>query len=97
MTSISAVIDAEGRFWSAHWGASRIACYNPQGALIEEFRFPAGQISCPASGGPGLSTLYATSAQENMSPEDLRHEPLAGQTFFVETQAKGQAEHRVVL
>jgi len=92
-----AVIDADGRFWSAHWGASRIACYDPQGALVEEIRVPASQISCPAFGGPDLSTLYATSARENMSPEELQNEPLAGQTFFVETQAKGQAEHRVVL
>lgn len=75
----------------------RIACYDLQGTLIEEVRFPASQISCPAFGGPNLSTLYATSARDGMSPEQLRKEPHAGQTFVVETLAKGQAEHRVVL
>jgi len=92
-----AVIDVEGRFWNAQWGASRIACYSSQGTLLEEIRFPASQISCPAFGGPDLSTLFVTSARKDMTPELLRNEPQAGQTFFVETQAKGQAEHRVVL
>jgi sugar lactone lactonase YvrE len=24
-----AVVDAEGRFWCAEWGAARVACYDP--------------------------------------------------------------------
>jgi sugar lactone lactonase YvrE len=92
-----AVMDSQGRFWNAQWGGSRVACYSPQGNLIEEIRFPASQISCPAFGGANLSTLYATSARDGLSPEQLRNDPLAGQTFVVETRTRGQAEHQVVL
>ena len=28
-----AVIDAEGNFWNAQWGAGRVACYDPDGTL----------------------------------------------------------------
>ncbi|HEX9791864.1 MAG TPA: SMP-30/gluconolactonase/LRE family protein [Kiloniellales bacterium] len=92
-----AVMDSQGRFWNAQWGGSRVACYSPQGNLVEEIRFPASQISCPAFGGANLSTLYATSARDGLSPEQLRNDPLAGQTFVVETRTRGQAEHQVVL
>jgi len=89
-----AVLDSEGRFWSAQWGASRIACYDPGGTFVRAIPFPTGQISCPAFGGPTLSRLFATSAAEGLSDDDLS----AGQTFFMDLEdATGQAEHQVIL
>ncbi|MBW7055642.1 SMP-30/gluconolactonase/LRE family protein [Paracoccus bogoriensis] len=88
-----AVIDAEGRLWSAQWGASRVACYDAHGRFIRALAFPASQISCPAFGGAGLRTLHATSARVDLKkprPED-------GMTFAVTTEAAGQAEHRVII
>lgn len=88
-----AVIDAEGALWSAQWGASRVARYDTAGRFTDAVRFPASQISCPAFGGDDLTTLFATSASENLpDPTDLD-----GAVFQIASVAKGQEEHIVTL
>ncbi|MEM9756589.1 MAG: SMP-30/gluconolactonase/LRE family protein, partial [Pseudomonadota bacterium] len=52
-----AVVDTDGRFWNAQWGHYRVAVYAPDGTLLEVHPLPARQPSCPAFGGPDLSTL----------------------------------------
>ena len=85
------VVDAEGNLWNAQWGAARVACYGWDGQLKDTIDFAAKQISCPAFGGPGLATLYATSAAVGVEgPED-------GKTFFATPGVTGQAEHQVLL
>ncbi|SEW37930.1 Sugar lactone lactonase YvrE [Cognatiyoonia koreensis] len=86
-----AVVDADGNLWNAQWGAGRIAGYAPDGSFIEAFSFPADQTTCPAFGGPDLTTLYCTSAANGVDGPDQ------GKTFVVETKYTGQAEHRVIL
>ena len=54
---------------------------------------PAGQVTCPAFGGPGLSVLYVTSASDGAGKDDR----LSGATFAVPTGFKGQRAHRVVV
>lgn len=90
-------IDAEGNLWNAQWGAGRVACYSPQGQFLRAIAFDAPHTSCPAFGGPGLTTLYCTTAQEGMSPEDLSLHPHAGATFAAPETAKGLAEPPVDL
>lgn len=87
------VVDASGCLWNAQWGASRVACYGPDGAFKTEVKFPAEQISCPAFGGAGLTTLFATSASEDMEGPSTAQ----GRTFQVPISAKGQMEHQVIL
>lgn len=86
-----AVIDAEGHLLSAQWGAARVARYSPGGTLSETYLFPASETSCPAMGGPDLSTLFCTSAREDA------HGPDDGKTFSAPTRIKGQAEHQILL
>lgn len=88
-----AVVDADGNIWNAQWGASRVAQYAPDGTFLQAISFPARQTSCPAFGGPDLSTLYCTSATENMDAPGADD----GKTFATETSTTGQAEHRVIL
>lgn len=88
-----AVVDAQGNLWNAQWGAGRVACYAPDGRFMTAIGLAAGQVSCPAFGGPGLATLYVTSAAKD-APED---DQLAGMTFNVPTGFKGQEAHRVRL
>lgn len=92
-----AVVDEQGRLWNAQWGGSRITAYGPDGEVAHTIMLPASQITCPAFGGPDRSWLYATSAREGLSGEDLLHQPQAGMTFVMPVEATGQAEHRVVL
>jgi|TARA_B100000700_G_scaffold22521_2_gene21847 sugar lactone lactonase YvrE len=68
-----AVMDAEGCMWIALWGAGRVARLAPQGQEIAHVSLPASQPSCPVFGGPGLTTLYVTTAREGMAdpqPQD---------------------------
>lgn len=87
-----AVMDTDGRLWVAQWGASRVACYDVDGAECDAAAFPALQISCPAFGGADLSTLFATSAADDLPLDDVQ-----GRTFSAPTKARGQAEHQVKL
>lgn len=91
------VVDADGCLWNAQWGASRVARYDPDGAFMEAVTFPVSQVTCPAFGGPGLGTLYVTSARQGMDEDRRRAEPLAGSVFAVEVDAKGRPEPAVRL
>lgn len=87
-----AVVDAQGNLWNAQWGAHRVACYDPNGVLVQTVTFAGEQISCPAFGGADLKTLYATSAAEGLDGE------AEGRTYYhTFTDVIGQAEHRVIL
>ena len=88
-----AVIGADGTLWLAEWGASGVTGYAPDGTEVATFDAPASQISCPAFGGPDLTTLHATSANEGLQDPS----PEQGQTFAWDTEFKGQAEHQVIL
>jgi sugar lactone lactonase YvrE len=87
-----AVIDAEGNFWNAQWGASRVACYDPRGRFLHAVDVPATQVSCPAFGGPDLTDLHVTTAAADAPTSDR----FAGMTFRIATGSHGQAEHRVI-
>lgn len=92
-----AVIDASGLMWLAEWGAARVAAYAPDGTRVRQVAFDAPHTSCPAFGGPGLTTLYCTTAQEGMDAAARVAHPRAGMTMMAEGIATGQAEHRVIL
>ncbi|MGB7316477.1 MAG: SMP-30/gluconolactonase/LRE family protein [Planktotalea sp.] len=88
-----AVIDANGTFWVALWGASRVNGYAQDGRLIASHSFDARHTSCPAFGGDDLSDLYVTSATQGIRG-DLGNN---GKTFCVPNVSKGQQEHQVIL
>jgi sugar lactone lactonase YvrE len=91
-----AVIDAEGLFWNAQWGAGRVAAYAPDGSFVREVTVPgAPQSSCPAFGGADLTTLYVTTALEGMSASDRQKHPGSGQVFAFEGIARGLPEPQV--
>jgi len=92
-----AVTDALGNLWNAQWGASRVACYSPQGEFLRAIPFDAPHTSCPAFGGLDLTTLFCTSALAGMSPEALAAAPDAGKTFAAPSGSTGLPEPRVLL
>ena len=85
-----AVVDAGGCLWNAHWGASSVARYGPDGTLMESVALPTPHATCPAFGGPDLTTLDITTAMAGAKPP-------AGQTFAIEVGVAGQPEARVIL
>ena len=91
-----AVIDADGLLWNAQWGASRVAAYAPDGTFVRAVNVPgASQTSCPAFGGPDLSTLFVTTALEGMDPAARAAYPASGQVFAFEGVARGLPEPQV--
>ncbi|MEX0969372.1 MAG: SMP-30/gluconolactonase/LRE family protein [Paracoccaceae bacterium] len=90
-----AVFDAEGCFWNAQWGASRLARYDNAGNLLQTIDLPTAHITCPAFGG---KHIYATSARQGLEAEALGAQPSAGMTFRIAMPPGiGQDEHRVEL
>lgn len=87
------VVDADGCLWNAQWGGHRVAQYSPEGQLLQVIQYPAEEISCPAFGGPEMTTLYATSARIMLDPP---RDP-DGRTYVVETATRGQNEHQIIL
>lgn len=92
-----AVTDAQGNLWIAQWGASRVAGYAADGRYMHCESFPAVQTSCPAFGGPDLTTLFCTSAAVGLDSETVAAQPTNGMTFATIDVAQGHAEYQVVL
>lgn len=86
-----AVIDQDGNIWNAQWGASRVACYSPDGAFLRAVSCPGSQTTCPAFGGENLSSLFLTSASEGLKAPQSGD----GQTFLIENLCLGLPEPRV--
>ena len=83
-------VDAAGDLWVAIYGGGRVNRYAADGSLREVDRIPAQQCTCCAFGGPGLHTLYVTTATENWTDEQRQADPAAGQVYRLETEATGR-------
>ncbi|MET0294956.1 MAG: SMP-30/gluconolactonase/LRE family protein [Phenylobacterium sp.] len=82
-------MDAEGFLWNAQWGAWRIVRYAPDGSVDRIVETPVEQPSCCAFGGADLSTLYVTSAREDLSEAALAGQPQAGGLFAFQPGVRG--------
>jgi sugar lactone lactonase YvrE len=91
------VVDADGNLWNAEWGNYRVTCYAPTGEVIRHIEVGGAQSSCPAFGGADGTTLFVTSAQQDLPQSDLDKTDLHGHVFAIENVAKGQVEHQVIL
>lgn len=83
-------VDAAGDLWVAIYGGARVNRYSPDGSLRDVHRVPAQQCTCCAFGGPGLHTLYVTTATESWTDEQRRTDPAAGLVYRIDTDATGR-------
>jgi sugar lactone lactonase YvrE len=88
-----AVIDADGTFWVALWGAGRVNGYAPVGTLIASHKIDGLHTTCPAFGGDHLGDMFITSATQGIAGK-LKNN---GKTFRLPKIGKGQKEHQVIL
>lgn len=86
-----AAVDAEGCYWTALYEGGRIRRYAPDGRLLAEIAVPARCPTMVAFGGPGLHTLFVTSARAGRPPEELARLPLSGALFALEVAVPGLA------
>jgi sugar lactone lactonase YvrE len=92
-----AVVDQAGLLWLAEWNGAGVSAFAPDGTRMHHIAVPAAQTSCPAFGGPDLTTLFVTSALQGLDPAARKAQPQGGMTFAFPGIAQGQAEHRVIL
>ena len=83
-------VDAEGAVWVALWGGYEVRRYAESGDLLARVRVPTAQPSCCCLGGEGGTTLYVTTAREDLDEATLAAEPDAGRLFCAEVGVAGQ-------
>jgi sugar lactone lactonase YvrE len=82
-------MDSEGCLWTARFGAGRVIRYDPDGRVEREIALPVQNPTATTFGGPGLTTLFVTSARFGLD------EPAEadGALLAVETDIRGQEEN----
>jgi sugar lactone lactonase YvrE len=84
-------IDVNGAIWVAVWGGYEVRAYAPSGEQFARVRVATAQPSCCAIGGANGTTLYVTTAQEDLEQATLDAEPDAGRLFCVDVGVAGLA------
>jgi sugar lactone lactonase YvrE len=92
-----AVVDSQGYLWNAKWGGSCVVRHAPDGSIDRIVEVPVSQVTCPAFGGPDLKTLFITTANKNLSAEQLAAEKVAGGLFAIEVDVAGLPEATILL
>jgi len=82
-------IDAEGCVWISLYAGWEARRYSPTGELIERVRFPVANITKIAFGGDDLRTVYATTARQLLSRENIAKQPEIGDLFEFTAEVPG--------
>lgn len=82
-------IDSSGCLWIslyAGWEAQR---FSALGELVGRVRFPVANITKIAFGGGDLRTVFATTARQLLSPDQIARQPLIGDLFEFRVEVPG--------
>jgi sugar lactone lactonase YvrE len=85
-------IDAEGCVWAAAIGAGEVVRIDPVGRRVAAIALPVSRPTSVMFGGSDLTTLFITSMQHGLSPEELAAQPGAGCLFSVVLGVPGLPE-----
>ncbi len=88
-----AVIDADGAFCVACWGAGQVVRFAPDGTRLDATAVGAQHSSCPALGGDDLRDMLVTTARQGIDEPD----PADGLPYLVRAPVPGLPEPRVIL
>jgi sugar lactone lactonase YvrE len=80
-------VDAEGHIWGAIYGAGLVLRISPDGEVTERIEVPTPNTTSVAFGGPGLNTLFITTAAQGLEPGS---DPNAGAVFAVDVDVPGR-------
>jgi sugar lactone lactonase YvrE len=86
------IVDSEDFVWSAHWGGWRVTRYDPTGKIERKVRLPVANATCLGFGGQDLDELYITTAWYELTKQERKQQPLAGDLFRIKTDVKGLPE-----
>lgn len=83
-------IDQEGMLWVAHYAGSGVYRWNPKtGELLDKIELPVPHVTSCCFGGENLDVMLITTAQENLSEDDLKKYPQSGNLFLVKLEVGG--------
>jgi D-xylonolactonase len=84
-------IDSEGCVWISLYAGWEARRYAPDGSLVERVRFPVANITKIAFGGDDLRTVFATTARQLLSPDEIAKQPEIGGLFEFRVDVPGIA------
>lgn len=83
-------IDREGMLWVAHYAGSGVYRWNPNtGQLLDKIELPVPHVTSCCFGGENLDLMLITTAQENLTADDLEKYPQSGDVFLVSVEVGG--------
>ena len=88
-------IDSEGCVWLALFLGGAVRRYDPDGVVMYDIALPTPFVTCPSFGGDDLSTLFVTSSQHRIPPEERAGYPLAGALFTIDAGVTGRPANLV--
>ncbi len=77
-------VDEEGGVWVALLGGAAVNRYGPDGSLLATVPMPVRRPTSCAFGGPGRSTLFVTSARNDLGAAPVEDQPDAGRVFAID-------------
>lgn len=80
-------LDSDGCVWTAIFGGSRLIRWTPDGRVEREIALPVRQPTSCIFGGPGLDTLFVTSASKGLDEDLLAREPHNGKLLALHAPA----------
>jgi xylono-1,5-lactonase len=82
-------IDSEGCVWISLYAGWEAWRYSAAGELIDRVRFPVANITKIAFGGGDLSTAFATTARQMLTPDQIAKQPEIGDLFEFRVDVPG--------
>lgn len=83
-------VDIDGGIWIALWDGGAVVRLTPEGETDRRIEVPGGWITSCAFGGPGLRTLYITSARIDLDHDLAKTCPSAGGLFACDVGVSGR-------
>jgi len=81
-------LDSEGYLWNCRYGGGCVLRYAPDGRIDRVLDLPATNITACTFGGADLSTLYVTSAANELDAEAMQN-PFEGALMAVDVGVSG--------
>ena len=81
--------DSEGCVWISLYAGSEARRYSPSGELVDRVRFPVANITKIAFGGDDLRQVFATTARQMLTAEEIAKQPAIGDLFEFRVDVPG--------
>ena len=89
-----ATVDEAGCLWLAVFDGGRLLRLTPDGRIDREVAMPVPRPTSCTFGGPGLDTLFVTSARVGLSDAQLAAAPMSGSVLSLRPGVRGLSEPR---